>query len=406
MFFVEEPHRPYSDPWGQPFSDRFRALCGGKPRVAYFYEAPDTSTFRYRAYNMVDAIKLLRPEVGAAYFFNSDAAHFARIVDNSDVIVLCRVRYNGQFNELVTRAKQQGKRVLFDVDDLVFDVDYTHLVLKTLDQDFSHPGVWDHWFAYMSRIGAALRMCDGAITTNSYLARKINDFSGLPVSVVPNFMNRMQLEVSDRVYGEKAGGGFKRNGEVHFGYFSGTPTHNHDFSMVANGLAAIMAEEPSARLLVVGFLDFKGGLEDFRERITVYPLHDFVNLQRLMSLVEVNMVPLLDNGFTNCKSELKYFEAAAVGTVTVATPIHTYAGAICDGDNGFLATSTQWKQKLRQAFDLVGDGYSSLADKARAHALEKHAWYNQIKAIEAALFACHCGTQPEGYRRKIALATT
>ena len=67
-----------------------------------------------------------------------------------------------------------------ELDDLVFDTDLTHLILGTLAQDFAHPGVWDHWFAYISRIGTTLRMCDAAITTNPQLAKKISDFSGKP----------------------------------------------------------------------------------------------------------------------------------------------------------------------------------------------------------------------------------
>lgn len=386
MFFVDQPHIEFREPWNLPFPIRFASLCSGTTRVAYFYEGPDTSTFRYRAFNMVEVLRVQGRGIGAAYFFKSDAEHFRRIVDNCDVLVVCRMRYDGDLNEVITRARQQGKRVLFDVDDLVFDTDFVHLVLKTLDQDFAHPGVWDHWFAYMSRIGAAMKMCDAAITTNSYLAQRIEAFSGLAVSVVPNFMNALQLGVSDRIFEQKASRGFGRTGDIHLGYFSGTPTHNHDFSMLANGVAGVMAEDPRVRLLVVGFLEFKGALGDFQDRITVYPLHDFVNLQRLMSLVEVNVVPLMDNGFTNCKSELKYFEAAAVGTVTVATPIHSYAKAITDGDNGFLSNSTQWEAKIKSAIALIESGYAGTAMRAREHALARYAWYNQLNTLEQALF--------------------
>ncbi len=386
MFFVNEPNFDYRDPWAQPFKDRFRDLCAGSPRVAYFYENPDNSTFRYRVYNMIQVIRAQMDGASAAFFGNDDYAEFNRIVDASDVIVICRTRYNDHYNELVARAKQQGKRVLFDVDDLVFDTSYTHLVLKTLDQDFNHPEVWNFWFAYMGRLGGTLKMCDGAITTNRFLAQRISDFSGLPVFIVPNFMNMEQLDISDRIYAEKLASGFMRTDKIHVGYFSGTPTHNHDFSMAANALAELMEQDERINLLVVGFLDFKGELSHFDDRIQVYPLHDFVNLQRLMSLVEINMVPLLDNGFTNCKSELKYFEAAAVGTLSVATPIHTYANAIHDGRNGWLSNSIEWVDKLGAAVEAVDGNYADMAKAAHDQAHAQFAWYNQMPRIRKALF--------------------
>lgn len=386
MFFVNEPGCEYSDPWAKPFKERFKQLCAGRPRVAYFYESPDNSTFRYRVYNMIQVINAQFDGASASFFCNDDVEEFGRIVDAANVIVICRSRYSDRYNELVTRAKQQGKRVLFDVDDLVFDTSYTHLVLKTLDQDFAHPEVWNFWFAYMGRLGGTLKLCDGVITTNRYLAERISDFSGLPVFLVPNFMNMEQLSISDRIYDEKVNSNFKRTDQIHIGYFSGTPTHNHDFAMAASAIADAMERDERIQLLVVGFLDFKGELGKFEDRIQVYPLHDFVNLQRLMSLVEINIVPLLDNGFTNCKSELKYFEAAAVGTLTVATPIFTYNAAIKDGETGLLANSTQWHDKLDEAIALVDAGYADMAAKSHESAMRTFAWYHQLPKIKKALF--------------------
>lgn len=393
MFVVSEPPRSYRDPWAIPFSDRFRALCAGRRRVAYFYERPDTSTFRYRVYNMIHVLRNLGQDVGASFFGNDDKNELTRVVDAADVIVICRARYNEHINQMVTRARAQGKRVLFDVDDLVFNTDYVHLILRTLDQNIEVPEAWDHWFGLIARIGATLRMCDGAITTNSYLASRITEFSGLGVEVIPNFLNSEQLEISDRIFSEKMESGFKRTREIHIGYFSGTPTHNHDFAVAAKSLARIMREDPRVRLLVVGFLELKEGLEMFTDRIEFYSLHDFVNLQRVMSLVEINIVPLMDNGFTNCKSELKYFEAAAVGTVTIATPIHSYASAITHGENGYLAESTTWVERIRAVIDNL-DSYPLMATKAYAHSMEQYAWFNQLDRIEPILFGRHKASRP------------
>lgn len=385
MFFVNEPQNEYNTPWRQRFDERYRALCSRKVKIAYLYEAADTSTFRYRAYNMSSALMDGTRHISASYFFNSDADHFAEIAEAADVLVLCRMRYTDKIAGLVARAKGLGKRVLFDVDDLVFNVDYVQLIVKTLAQDVKHPGVWDHWFAYISRIGATANLCEASITTNTYLARQLEQFTGRRVHVVPNFMNREQLAVSDRIFAEKQRSGFKRTGDIHLGYFSGTPTHNHDFTMVGAALHRLMQEDERIKLLVVGFLDISGELSEFPDRITTFPLHDFINLQRIMSLVEINIVPLLDNVFTNCKSELKYFESAVVGTITVATPIYSYHSAIDDGRTGFLASSIGWYDAIASAIDVVTKDYAPMAISAREHAISRYAWFNQLPAIESAL---------------------
>lgn len=385
MFVVKEPSFHYRDPWVIPFEKRYHDLCAGSRHVAYFYEHPDNSTFRYREYNMIQVLQTLGSDYGVSFFDDDDRDHLDRVVDVADVIVICRARYSARINHMITRARLQGKRVLFDVDDLVFDPKYTHMVMRTLDQNLEASENYDGWFAYFGRIGATLRLCDGAITTNDYLAKRIDEFAGIPVSVVPNFLDEEQLDISDRIFEEKVSSGFARNGNIDIGYFSGSPTHNHDFALVAKGLASIMREDMRVRLMIVGFLDTKGELGEFQDRISIYSLHDFINLQRLMSLVEINIVPLVNNTFTNCKSELKYFEAAAVGTLTIASPIHTYADAIHHGRTGYLARDAEWGGRIREMIDNL-DRYPEMAAEAHAHALAGYAWYNQLPRIERALF--------------------
>lgn len=385
MFVISEPHFNYRDPWSISFGNRYKSLCSGRRRIAYFYEHPDTSTFRYRIYNMIQVLKTIGSNYGAAYFGLEDKKFLDRVVDTVDLLVIGRTRYSMRVNQMITRARLQGKRVLFDIDDLVFDLRYTDMIMRTLDQDLEASEPYDYWFSYFARLGATLKMCDGAITTNYFLAERIKEYANIPVSVIPNFLNEEQLDLSDRIYNEKVATGFARNGNVDIGYFSGSPTHNHDFALAAKSIASLMRKDKRIRLMIVGFLDVKNELSEFRERITFYPLHDFINLQRLMSLTEINIVPLVNNTFTNCKSELKYFEAAAVGSLTIASPIHTYANAIEHGVNGYLSKDADWGCVLDEMIDQL-DRYPEMAMDAHKHTMANYAWYNQLPRIENTLF--------------------
>ena len=169
------------------------------------------------------------------------------------------------------------------------------------------------------------------------------------------------------------------------GYFSGTPTHNKDFEIVSGALASLLENDPRLMVLVVGFLDIKGPLQNYQSRIEFYPLHDFVNLQRLIGLVEINLVPLQDNIFTNCKSELKYFEAGIVGTVSIASPVFTLARAIQDGNNGYIANAFQWDEKVQCLLDNM-ESYPAMAENAYLHSEQKYGWKNQGELLVTTLF--------------------
>jgi glycosyltransferase involved in cell wall biosynthesis len=385
MFKVDFPAKTYSDPWNLPLRERMGMLASGKRRVAYFYEEPNNSTFRYRAYNMAQVLNDDKSgNVSASFFFLRDWARIDEVADLADVLVICRSRYCHRINQLVMKFRLRGKRILFDIDDFVFDSTYAHLIMSTLDEDVNDPGRWDYWFSYIGRLGAALKMCDGAITTNDYLANKIATFSGLPVSVVPNFMNKEQIEYSDELFRHKQSTAFARDDKIHLGYFSGSPSHKLDYAIIVPAIEALLAKDPRIELKIVGYIDAGPALSRFGDRVKREPFHDYVNLQRLISTVEFNLMPLQSNDFTNCKSELKYFEAAVVGAISIASPSHTYAGAIRNGENGYLAQAQEWLSVIEGAIDDTSR-WPALIESARVDARSKYAWFNQRETIVAAL---------------------
>ncbi len=386
-----QPPIDYCDPWLASYEDRLRALIARDRRVAYFYERPDTSTFRYRVFNMVQALDAA-PErgVSASWFTLEDLSRGLEFIERADVLVICRSRYDAMVGRMIAQARARGLPVLFDVDDLIFDPDYVHLIVDTLDQPMACDGDWTSWFGWTSRLGATLRLCDGAITTNALLAERIRACAPwMSPRVVPNFLNRSQVAVSQAIYERKLAGGFRRDERIHIGYFSGTPTHSKDFRIAADALARLLARDRRLALRIVGFLEPKGPIARFSDRIDRHPLQDFVNLQRLQGEVEICIAPLQSNAFTNCKSELKYFEPAVTGTVTIASPTFTFLAAIADGENGFLAPAQGWEAKIGQVIGLLDDDpadYAAIAQRAFTLALEAYRWDHQAPAIEAALF--------------------
>jgi glycosyltransferase involved in cell wall biosynthesis len=385
MFVVNiNPECYFGDPWDWSLSERLKRLSEGDKRIAYFYETPDSSTFRYRVYNMIQALGVPASGFAASFFCSADLDRMPAIVETTDILVVCRAGYTPEIDRLICSMQCKGKKVFFDVDDLVFDPSYVNLLLSSLDQDTSRPEVWTQGFGWVGRIGATLKLCDAAVATNPYLAEKIHEFSGKETRVIPNFLNQEQIQISDRIFQAKSANRFGRVGTLSIGYFSGSPTHNKDFRIVTSALREILDRYHNVSLRLVGYIDLQDELLEYRSRMEFIPFQDFINLQSVIGSTEINIAPLQDNPFTNCKSELKYFEAAAVGTVTIASPTYTFARVIDHGMNGYLANSYEWFDKLQEVIESI-DQLEGLSRRARDYAREKFAWFNQWKCIEEAL---------------------
>jgi glycosyltransferase involved in cell wall biosynthesis len=387
---VLEGRLAYAPPWDIPFSQRYDALMKRGKRVAYFYEKPDSTSFRYRVFNMTEALGAdSTAEISASWFYREDLADMPRVVDRVDAIVFCRTHFSPTIGELVNRARRRGVRVLFDVDDLVFDTDYVQLLLNSLDQDSNNELSLNRWFASIARQGALLKMCDRALVTNAFLGERIQAFApSVSTRVIPNFLNREQQAASERMYEQKRERTFESSQPFHIGYFSGTPTHRRDFEIVAPALANLLRADSRLRLLIVGALEPSDALKAYRHRIDRFPLQDYMNLQRLIARAEINISPLLDNLFTNCKSELKFFEAAIAGTVTLATPTYTFRQAIKDGETGFLASAHEWQAQLERAVALLDerDRYTQMAVAGFQVAQSVFGWDRQAETIKRAIF--------------------
>ena len=143
------------------------------------------------------------------------------------------------------------------------------------------------------------------------------------------------------------------------------------------------------RVRLSGYLDLSFTSALTHDRVEVLPFTDFMNLQRLVGATELNLAPLQDNIFTNAKSELKYFEAALVGTITIASPTAVFCQAIDPGRTGFLATELDWAQQLQAAIEIIeGDPQErrTFLERARNDVIKRYDFQNQWPTIERALF--------------------
>lgn len=385
MFVAPVSQQPYADPWLSPTQDRLAMLGRGERRVAYYYEEPNTSTFRYRAYNMAQVLNAQPGDhYSASWFFRRDLGAMQEIADRADVLVVCRSGYEHRLVRLMDRFTRLRKPVLFDVDDLVIDTRYAHLLISTLGLNKDDPRIWDDWFGMIARLRATLDRCDGVITTNEFLAARIHELTGKPAMVVPNFMNREQMAISQRLWAAKRDAGFVMSAPPMLGYFSGTPSHQFDYATVEPAIARLMERRPTLGLMLVGFIEPGPALARFAARIQRQPFMDWVNLQRLVASVEINLMPLQANVFTDCKSPLKYFEAAAVGTVSVASPTVNHLACINDGVNGRIARGHEWEPQIEALLD-APDAYRAMAENAHADALHRHAWTEQLPVLLQAL---------------------
>lgn len=331
-----------------------------------------SAQYRYRVNNVIESIRKYT-DWGAGAIFAGEATE--RMLTDIDLVVILRQSVKGDtVPNFIKTAHKKGIKVVFDMDDLIFDYRDLLKILKGV-----HSMAVPYWMGIIWKSRKIAIRVDGFITTNDFLAKRLKRSFKKPAKVIPNSLNDAQIEVAEECIKEKEHEGFI------IGYFSGSPTHVRDLRLVEPEIFKFLDEHNDAKLRIVGFmepsLEMKKRIKN--GQVEILKFMDYLEQLRTMSKVDVNIAPLVISEFTNCKSELKFFEAAAVETTTIASPTYTFKKAISDGKNGFLAKPGEWYDKLEYLYNNPSDN-QKIAKAARKYALENYHGKKFVKEVQEA----------------------
>lgn len=343
-----------------------------KKIVLYVVEDVKSAQFRYRVKNVVEALQK-SDEWEAKWVLKSDLLD-EDLLNVNLVVILRQTGKDGILLDFIKKAHKKGLKVLFDLDDLIFDYkDFPILMKGTNSKNVAY------WAGYIWGIRRIAKKVDGFIATNEFLAVKLKRSFGKPCGVIPNSLNLEQIKVADENLKNKKHDGFV------IGYFSGSPTHTKDLRLVEPEIFRFLDEHKDTKLKIVGYIEPSFEMQKRVEngQAEICELVDYLEQIKMMAKVNVNIAPLVINDFTNCKSELKFFEAAAVETVTIASPTYTFKKAISDREDGFLAKPGEWYEKLEYLYNSPVEN-QKIAKKAREYALKHYYGKEFLKEVEEA----------------------
>ena len=175
--------------------------------VLYLVEDAEGAQFRYRCRNVMEAVD--GTEWRVVWFLKSEVDGIE--LDGVSLVVIERqTDKDGAVGRFIDRVHEMGVKVVFDLDDLIFDYRDLPLLMRTTNSK----NVF-YWAGYFWGIRRVARKVDGFICTNEFLAGKLKRSFRKPVQVIPNSLNAGQVEVSEKCIVD---GGKEHEGFV-VGYF-------------------------------------------------------------------------------------------------------------------------------------------------------------------------------------------
>ena len=283
------------------------------------------------------------------------------MAQNASHIIIYRSPISPELLRLCHLAKEYGKPVFFDIDDLVFDTVYTDQLSYTQGLNSVEKGNYD---AGVRNYGYMLENCDGAITSTNQLQEELKKYQS-KVLLNRNLASDELISISSQFIKDYS----QVSDIVKIGYFSGSISHNENFELIKPAIKQLLTKYSNVQLHIVGILDIPKDMKPFENQIVTHDYVDWDKLPVLISEVDINLAPLVDSIFNRAKSEIKWIEAALVKVPTVASKIGAFSDVVIDGETGLLATDDQWFDKL-EALVLSPELRQNLAESAYRAVLE------------------------------------
>lgn len=287
-----------------------------------------------------------------------------------DIAIFFRLPAQPEVLKAILYAERLGVVTVGEIDDLIFD-------------EATYPPPYETFAGMVSRdwyagliSGATqhkelLKLCDFGIGSTPALVDAVAPL----VKRQRAFLHRNALN-HHRDEIERDTDALERRPQTHVTIFygSGSKSHNANFAqLAAPAITKILDLHQNTRLMVTGPLD----LNVLPTRLSSRIEHlDYVSddeaYKRLLSQADINIAPLTQSSFNDCKSEIKWLEAAVLGIPSVVSSSDMYRRTVEHGVDAMIADNVDdWFHMLNR---LVLDEALRLkvGRAAREHALSRY----------------------------------
>ncbi len=345
---LEEIRRIYED------LGHFPASTGGDPGgyIAILANHDLKQCTHYRIEQKVEQFD--RAGIAVKVFDQFDVENFIDALVGARAAIFYRVAATPDIIRAITYANRMGMKTYYEVDDLIFDSYVYPDPLPSFEGQVSAVEYAGLQFG-VPLFRYAMSLCWGSIASTPALAKQMQAVTRTDASI----LIRNGLDGRNQVAITMGANPIHReNIRIRIFYGSGTKAHNADFNrLVAPVLGELMHRYAHVDLVVVGHLKLSPELSHLGEgRIICHPfIADIDSYWSILASSDINLAVLEQGLVADCKSEIKWLEAAVLRLPSIVSDTQTYREVIEDGVDGFVAASpAEWRTALQQLIEDSG----------------------------------------------------
>jgi glycosyltransferase involved in cell wall biosynthesis len=242
-------------------------------------------------------------------------------------------RFALAYDQVMDQAREQGKPVVYELDDMLFDLPEIH-------PDY------ERYLGVQLPVLEAAASADAVICTTPVLQQHLLEINPR-VYVWPNYLD-------DDLWQLRPPGTADESRPLVIGYL-GSHSHQPDLDSILPVLESLLLRYSDRLLLRLWGMQTPEALSRFPNvESVVVGMVDYAAFARYFNQQELDIAiaPLLDSPFNRAKSAIKFLEYGALGAPGVYSQVTPYASVVKHAESGLLAGSTEeWQAALEQLIE-------------------------------------------------------
>jgi glycosyltransferase involved in cell wall biosynthesis len=352
----------------------------GKGHVAILANQELPQCTHYRVEQKIRQLK--RAGIDVEIFNQNDPTRFIESLLGARAAIFYRVPADPGTIRAILTASALGVPTYYELDDLLFDPKYYPDTFDSYEEQISKAD-YINLLTGVPLFRYAMGLCQHGIASTTLLGEQIK-------GVVQNrdcLVLRNGLDERNEKAIAMGATSRRERDTVSIFYGSGTKAHNSDFNeLVGPALLSVLEQYDHVRLVIVGHLQLRPEFERFSPRIKKFGFtSDLDQYWSILAACDVNIAVLAPGLMTDCKSEIKWLEAAVLQVPSIVSGTATYREILEDSvDVLFAENESQWKEALHR-FVIDRQLRRTIGAAARTKALQRYSLDGAAKTLHNAL---------------------
>ncbi len=315
----------------------------GKKYVAIIADLNLPQCKKYRVLQKIEILK--RKGIMCDFSHWLDVPRSINLMQNASSVIFYRIPFSKLTSSYLDEASRLNLTIGYDIDDPIFD---QKIYKSNTNLDFLDRNEKNQLLNNAKHYASLIRQCHFLTTSTPFMKEVLSKYTKAKIYLWRNLMDAQSINAA-----HIANQLIEKNLDIDnfvIGYMSGSRAHEADFNIASEAIEFVMGKYKYVEFHITGYAELANKLKKkYPKRIKHIPFTDYYQYMEGFINYDVNIIPLVQNQFNECKSAIRFLESSLLDVPSIVSYIGDFKHIIKNKETGIFVyknSTSEWISAL------------------------------------------------------------